>query len=189
MKRGFTLVELSIVLVIIGLLIGGILVAQSMIDTARVSSTVSKLSQFDTAIANFQTKYNSLPGDYAGLGCVQVNRNVCGNGIIEDSFSSNPTDLFDGEIANFWPQLQAGGYFKSDGILTPVVTNAFTTKAPNPNSPSVPLGNNTGIVPFNFQVGFKTFNLLVLHPCVQLVNWRYAFQCRFLIGDDFLRCF
>ena len=60
---GFTLVELSIVLVIIGLLIGGILVAQSMIGTAKIQSTVRQLQQYDTAVVNFETKYNQLPGD------------------------------------------------------------------------------------------------------------------------------
>ena len=63
MKKGFTLVELAIVLVIIGLLIGGILVAQSMVSTTRIHSQVTQLQQLDTAIQNFQTKYNSLPGD------------------------------------------------------------------------------------------------------------------------------
>lgn len=62
-KSGFTLVELSIVLVIIGLLIGGILVAQSMVSTARINSQVQQLQQFDIAINNFRTKYQGLPGD------------------------------------------------------------------------------------------------------------------------------
>ena len=63
MKRGFTLVELSIVLVIIGLMIGGILVAQSMVGTAKIQRVVQQLQQYDVAIANFKTKYNALPGD------------------------------------------------------------------------------------------------------------------------------
>lgn len=64
MKRcGFTLVELSIVLVIIGLLIGGILAAQSMIGTAKIQNVIRTLGQYDAAYANFVTKYNQIPGD------------------------------------------------------------------------------------------------------------------------------
>lgn len=63
MRKGFTLVELSIVLVIIGLLIGGILAAQSMIHTAKVNKAVRAISQYDAILANFKTKYNQSPGD------------------------------------------------------------------------------------------------------------------------------
>lgn len=62
-NRGFTLVELSIVLVIIGLLIGGILVAQSMITTARITKIASQLQQYEVAVQNFRTNYKQLPGD------------------------------------------------------------------------------------------------------------------------------
>lgn len=63
MRSGFTLVELSIALVIIGLLIGGILVSQSMIETARVQRTFSNLQQYEIAFDNFYTSYKQLPGD------------------------------------------------------------------------------------------------------------------------------
>ena len=63
MKKGFTLVELSIVLVIIGLLIGGVLVAQSLIDSAKIQSTIKILGQSDIAISNFKDRYRQLPGD------------------------------------------------------------------------------------------------------------------------------
>ncbi len=63
MKRGFTLVELSIVLVIIGLLIGGILAAQSMVDNAKINSQITQLQQIDAAMQNFYTAYKRLPGD------------------------------------------------------------------------------------------------------------------------------
>lgn len=87
MKKGFTLVELSIVLVIIGLLIGGILVAQSMIETAKIQSFVRQIDQLDAAMRNFKTKYNSLPGDtkfFAGTGN--------GDGLISGFGSSTITD-------------------------------------------------------------------------------------------------
>lgn len=62
-NKGFTLVELAIVLIIISLLIGGILVAQSMIKTSQINGIARQIAQYDAAIANFQTTYNQLPGD------------------------------------------------------------------------------------------------------------------------------
>ncbi len=62
-SKGFTLVELSIVLVIIGLLIGGILVAQSMISTAKTQQIIRNLQQYEVAINNFRLNYKKYPGD------------------------------------------------------------------------------------------------------------------------------
>lgn len=70
MRKGFTLVELSIVLVIIGLLIGGILVGQSLIDSAKINAQIRQLKQYDIAISLFKNKYKKLPGDASiGIGC------------------------------------------------------------------------------------------------------------------------
>lgn len=62
-KTGFTLVELSIVLVIIGFIVGGILVAQSMIQTAKVQRLLNDISQYEIAISNFKMNYKFYPGD------------------------------------------------------------------------------------------------------------------------------
>jgi prepilin-type N-terminal cleavage/methylation domain-containing protein len=62
-QQGFTLVELSIVLVIIGLIVSGILVGQDMIRAAEIRSTVSQIESFNTAVNTFRDKYRNLPGD------------------------------------------------------------------------------------------------------------------------------
>ena len=62
-KVGFTLIELSIVLIIITLIVGGVLVGQTLIKSAKVQQTGTLLEQFDTAANAFQLKYQCLPGD------------------------------------------------------------------------------------------------------------------------------
>jgi prepilin-type N-terminal cleavage/methylation domain-containing protein len=64
-RSGFTLVELSIVIAIIGVLAGGIMAGQSMIRASELRSVVSQFQRFATATNAFKNKYNAVPGDYA----------------------------------------------------------------------------------------------------------------------------
>src|ERR1017187_1843861 len=65
LKAGFTLVEMSIVLVIIGLVIGGVLVGQDLISAASVLAQISQIEKYQTAVNTFKLKFNALPGDIA----------------------------------------------------------------------------------------------------------------------------
>ena len=62
-KRGFSLVELSIVLVILGLLVGGVLAGQSLIRAAQLRAVTTEYSNYITAVNNFKDRYFALPGD------------------------------------------------------------------------------------------------------------------------------
>ncbi len=62
-QAGFTLVEIAIVLVIIGLLLGGILKGQEMITQAKIKNIVNDLNGMSAAIYSYQDRYRALPGD------------------------------------------------------------------------------------------------------------------------------
>ena len=95
-QKGFTLIELSIVIVIIGILVGGVVLGGKVIDRARLAKFATELSDIHRAVILFQDTYNAFPGDYAGTGsdngCAAYNSwttwpNICsgnGDGKIED---------------------------------------------------------------------------------------------------------
>lgn len=64
-QSGFTLIELSIVLVLIGLVIGGVLKGQELIASTRLKMAVSQWDALKSAFNTFQDKYQALPGDYS----------------------------------------------------------------------------------------------------------------------------
>ena len=62
-QSGFTLIELAIVLVIIGLLLGGVLKGQELINSAKIKNIVNDFNSTSAAIYGFQDRYKALPGD------------------------------------------------------------------------------------------------------------------------------
>lgn len=69
---GFTLIELSIVLVIIGLLVGGVLVGRDLINSSKIRAQVSQVEEYSTAFYTFKIKYGYFPGDMPPTEALQL---------------------------------------------------------------------------------------------------------------------
>ncbi len=139
-KLGFTLVELSIVLVIIGLLIGGILAAQSMISTAKIGAQVRQIGQFDAMVSNFKSQYNYLPGDAPAFG-------GDGDGVLDLTAVQYPSNdngatAFMCEIANFWHNLDPAQFPGSNPCVFQTHGIPALTSGPSKSAPSAKIGNS-----------------------------------------------
>lgn len=114
-QRGFTLVELAIVLVIIGLIVSSVLVGQNLIKAAELKATVRQYQQFQTAVSTFLEKYSKIPGDIDGDayglpgGCNGGEGDGDEDSLIEDTTGGGTINTHDGEIACFWANLGEGG--------------------------------------------------------------------------------
>lgn len=64
MQKGFTLVELAIVIVVLGILISGVIAGQSLINSSKRQSVISEVQMLKTSIRAFQLEYDAIPGDF-----------------------------------------------------------------------------------------------------------------------------
>ncbi len=158
---GFTLIELSIVLVIIGLLVGGVLVGKDLILSSQIRAQIKQLEDFKSAINTFKGKYNYLPGDmppseasqlgfftftgtYAGKSYSVAQ--CCGLGNITYGFGNNDGDINRPEYYVFWQHLSeakliAGQYggSASTNYLQPD-SSTYTTGGMPVNAATFPAG-------------------------------------------------
>ena len=109
-QSGFTLIEISIVLVIIGLILGGALKGQELITSAKVRSSINQIDGVKAAYYAFQDRYRALPGDYIRA---TVNLpNPPGSINIVNGDSDGLIDT--AERAQVWAQLGVAGFLSGD---------------------------------------------------------------------------
>lgn len=143
-RAGYTLLELSIVLVIISLIVGGIFVGREIIETSKLRNTLSQLALYDGAFAAFITKYNCLPGDCANASNLSLNfasqaNNGDGNGKIDAlhiaraSAAGNERERF-----NAWVHLERANLIK--GTFSGTFSNRPATL--NGFAPPIAYGRN-----------------------------------------------
>lgn len=118
-QKGFTLIEIAIVLVIIGLLLGGVLKGQELINTARVRAMNNTVDGITAAWFSFQDRHRAFPGDYLTAQS-QVNLPGAPTGGNGDGLVNT-----NNERALVWVHLEAAGY------LTGGYTNPAATVAPD----------------------------------------------------------
>jgi prepilin-type N-terminal cleavage/methylation domain-containing protein len=133
-QTGFTLVEIAIVLVIIGLLLGGILKGQEMITQAKIKNIINDFNGVTAAVNTYQDRYRALPGDditaaTRWAGAVSGN----GNGALSGAYNALPTNpLTAAQESNlFWWHLRLGGFVPgavsgiAAGLQPPNATNGM----------------------------------------------------------------
>ena len=141
-NSGFTLIELSIVLVIIGLIVGGILIGKDLVKASEIRSQISQIEELKTAVSTFKLKYGYLAGDMPATQAQQLGfftftgPNVGGSVVSLRVFANN-----DGEISAwsenypFWShmsdaKLLKGNYGGASGNLLHTNTSSSTAGKP-----------------------------------------------------------
>lgn len=121
-QAGFTLVELAIVMIIIGLLIGGVLKGQELIGNAQVTATVAQLKSIEAATSTFKDTYAGIPGDLKNEdkrlpNCGSAPCKAGGDG--DGKLNSTPDATLGKEAIAYFPQLSVAnlvtGIVPTDG--------------------------------------------------------------------------
>ncbi len=130
-QRGFTLVEIAIVLVIIGLLLGGILKGQELITSARVRNIADQNSGIQAAYYGFIDRYRQIPGDMDATLAVQAIGSASPAGVGGDGNARLGTDDY-GEASALWAHLSAAQFIQGAylGTATSDATYVAGTVSP-----------------------------------------------------------
>ena len=126
-QAGFTLVEIAIVLVIIGLLLGGVLKGQELINSAKVKNLANDFRNIPLFIYGYQDKFKALPGDHAtantaitGAANCTVTATTCvpGNGVINGTWNAALADAATTETLMFWQHVRMAGFAAGPTTIT-----------------------------------------------------------------------
>jgi len=136
-NAAFTLVELSIVIIIIGLLVAGIVIGRSMIRSAELRSVIAESASYTQAIASFRDKYQALPGDFSNASSVWSGvTNGNGDGLITQNVAAVRVD----EQFLAWQQLAKAEMIKGSYTGTAGAAGV-RDRMPGSNIPQAQLTN------------------------------------------------
>lgn len=133
-QSGFTLVEIAIVLVIIGLLLGGVLKGQEMIENSKVKNAINDMNGVSAANNSYVDRFRRIPGDDGNVATLQARGGswatitVAGNNNGALAVAQNQVFTGAGEGAAFWQHLKAAGFISgnpADAGVNALPRNAF----------------------------------------------------------------
>lgn len=142
-EQGFTLVEITIAILIIGLLIAGVMVGFNLIRASELRATLQQLESFDAAVNTFRAKYGGFPGDFNKASRMGLPSDGDGDGLLEDA--DGATADLTGEITGFWVQLSTEGMVSGSFAFYTSGDNDMTVGTHFPRTKY----SNNGIVAFN----------------------------------------
>jgi prepilin-type N-terminal cleavage/methylation domain-containing protein len=136
-QSGFTLIEIAIVLVIIGLLLGGVLKGQELIQNARVRNIIAQQDGIKAAYFGFQDRYRGIAGDYPDGLAKQNIPGINAGGVCGNNCGGDQNGLIDLQRETYlaWYHLSLAGF-----ITGSYVTSGVEAAATTANSPTNPFG-------------------------------------------------
>ena len=128
-QTGFTLIEIAIVLVIIGLLLGGVLKGQELITSARVRNLISQQDGVKAAFFGFQDRFRAFPGDYSGAtaNIPAISTAACNSG---NGDGDGRIETANNESILAWEHMSKAGFIA--GSYTCAATESAATTPVNP---------------------------------------------------------
>jgi len=129
--KGFTLVELSIVLVIIGFLVGSVIAGTGLVESSRIISQARELNSYTTAFNSFVVKYSQIPGDMSDASSYWATAsNGNGNGMLDGNCDGMTT-----ETLTMFQHLSYGGFIPGtydNNLANPVLGVSYPKLKINP---------------------------------------------------------
>lgn len=123
-QSGFTLVEIAIVLVIIGLLLGGVLKGQEMIANAKYKNLLSDVKAYQAAYYTFQDKYGGVPGDLSQVNAqARVNAAAPGPATSNGQIAGGTCTTATNESCMAWQQLRYANLIPGDPTVSGINAN------------------------------------------------------------------
>ena len=126
-QSGFTLIEIAIVLVIIGLLLGGVLKGQELINSAKIKNVANDLNGISAAVYGYQDRYKTYPGDDSGASVRWTATPAVANGdkggTVTGEFCAGASDAV--EAIYFWRHLRLAGFVAGDASTGEQPQNAL----------------------------------------------------------------